>query len=461
MALKPADLLNQLPSASELLDKPPIRALADRWNRSVVAGGVKSFLDEMRSELRRRAGNVPMPSIRELAERAARYIVSQQQQSLGTGINATGRVRGADWSSRPLPDAALERIVAVGREFVLEASPANGSRPGDFEPAICRHTGAAAAVAVHSYAGALWLALSSLAAQRQVLVARAEVGEVELAEPLPRLAAAANVALQEVGAIDRATAADYEAMVSEKTAAVLKILPDAYRVVGETTTAELDQLVGLCRASELVLVDALGSGPLADPPEPIDWPLRSVRSSLAAGVDLVVVRGDGLVGGPACGIMLGDRETIERVKAHPLFAAWRLDVLRSAALAATLECYDHQPAAQVAIPAWQVLATSVENLRNRAERLAPQLAHVEGIGSAAAVETRSPIFAALADGCPSYGVALTSADGDIQSLDRRLRCSPLPILGRVEADRLILDLRTVLARQDMALVDSLLGSAEE
>ena len=107
---------------------------------------------------------------------------------------------------------------------------------------------------------------------------------------------------------------------------------------------------------------------------------------------------------------------------------------------------------------WQFLATSVENLRNRAERMAPQLAHVEGIASAVAVETRSPLFSVLADGCPSYGVSLTAADGNIKSLDQRLRTAPLPILGRVEGDRLILDLRTVLARQDKTLVDSLLGT---
>jgi hypothetical protein len=90
MAIKPADLLNQLPSVSELLEKPPIRALANRWNRSLVAGSVRSFLEEMRSELRRRTADMPLPSVRELAERAAHYIVSQRQKSLGTAINAIG-----------------------------------------------------------------------------------------------------------------------------------------------------------------------------------------------------------------------------------------------------------------------------------------------------------------------------------------------------------------------------------
>ena len=135
MAIKPPDLLNRIPSVSELLEKPPIRALADRWNRSAVAASVRSFLDELQRDLRRRAADVQLPSVRELAERAARYVVSQQQQSLGTAINATGRIWGPPWSSRPLADAALERAVAIGREF-------SGEKPDEAEPLICRLTGA-------------------------------------------------------------------------------------------------------------------------------------------------------------------------------------------------------------------------------------------------------------------------------------------------------------------------------
>jgi L-seryl-tRNA(Ser) seleniumtransferase len=313
-------------------------------------------------------------------------------------------------------------------------------------------------VAVHNYAGALWLALSALAAEREVLIARTEISDVESAEPLPKLAAAANVVILEIGTINRASAADYEASASPRAAALLRITPDAYRVVGETTMAELDELVPLCRDRELVLIDALGVAPLIDPPESIRWPLRSVRASLAAGVELAVVRGDGLVGGPACGILLGRREAIRRITDHALFPAWRLDVLRAAALVATLESYDDKTPRQEELPMWQFLTASVDNLRNRAERMAPQLAHAEGIVSAVAIETRSPLFSLLADGCPSYGVALAAADGDIQSLDARLRSAPLPILGRIEGDRLLLDLRTVLPRQDKALVDALLGT---
>jgi L-seryl-tRNA(Ser) seleniumtransferase len=136
-----------------------------------------------------------------------------------------------------------------------------------------------------------------------------------------------------------------------------------------------------------------------------------------------------------------------------------LDALRSAALAATLTAYEDADRGAEALPVWQLLTTPVENLRNRAERIAPQLAQAQWIGSAEAVETRSPLSAVLEldGGCASYGVALAAADGNVKELDKRLKTLPLPVMGRVEAERVVLDLRTVLPRQDRVLVETIVG----
>ena len=113
MPNKASELLNRLPSVAELLDKPPIRALASRWNRSVVAGGVRSFLDELRSDLERRAADVELPTVRELAERAARHVVALQQHAQRPAINATGRIDGPPWICAPLAEPALERLFSA------------------------------------------------------------------------------------------------------------------------------------------------------------------------------------------------------------------------------------------------------------------------------------------------------------------------------------------------------------
>jgi L-seryl-tRNA(Ser) seleniumtransferase len=397
-----------------------------------------------------------------LAERAARYVVSRQQGSQRSVINATGRIIGGPWAGAPLADCALERMLSAGRGFVpsLAAADSTGGNTDELESLVCRLVGAPAALVVHNYAGALWLALAALAEEREVLISRAEVGEVDSAGPLPKLAAAARVVLRDVGTAHRTQAADYEAAASPRAAALLKFTSDSYQIVGEIAAAELEELVAVARDRDLVLIDALGAAPLVDPPEAVAWPRRSVRGSLASGVDLVIVRGDGLIGGPACGILAGNAEVIGRIAVHPLCAAWRLDPLRAAGLIGTLQCHDAMAKTDQLLPVWQLLTTPVDNLRNRAERLAPQIAAAEGIASAEPIETRSPVSAAFSAGehWPSYGIAIGPNGGTLAELQHRLGSAPHAVVGRIENDRLVLDLRTVLPRQDRALVEAFTGS---
>jgi L-seryl-tRNA(Ser) seleniumtransferase len=460
LAILPPDILKRLPSASELLEKPPVRALADRWNRSTVASSVRSFLDEFANDLRRRAANVELPSIRELAERAARYVVSQQQQSSGAAINATGQFWAEPWTSIPLADPALERVVAAGREFTADASE-DHMAAAELETQLVRRAGAEAAVVLHSYPAAIWLTLAALAAEREALIARTDVGDVDRGNPLPALATAANCRLRDVGTLNHTQASDYESAISLQTGVILKLSTHNYRVVGQSTAAEDDALVALARDREIPFVAAMGIAPLADLTSPLPSPPQSVRAAIAAGVDLVVLRGDGYVGGPPCGVIVGRRDLVERISRHPLFASMQLDPLRRAALLATVISASDSPERTAETPpVRQLLTAPIENLRNRAERIAPQLAAAAEIASAVAVETRSSISAAesAAGACPSYAVALTPRERSIAELDKRLQSLTPPVIGRVESDRILLDLRTVLARQDRALVEAICGT---
>jgi L-seryl-tRNA(Ser) seleniumtransferase len=464
MASKTSELLNRLPSVSELLEKPPVRALAERWNRSVVAAGVRSFVDELRSDLRRRAVGVDLPSVRELAERAARHVVDQNEPSYRPAINATGQLFGPPWISCPVAETGLERLIALGRDFVVEPTSAGvaGGTAADLSLLVSRITKAQAATAVHSYSGAIWLALAALASNQEVLVSRAEMGDIEHGRPLPPLIASAGAILRDVGATNRTQAADYETAVGPRTAALLKVFPDLYRLVGLTESADLEELVGLARDRELTLIDALGVAPLSEIPQQWGTARRSVQASLTAGVDLVVVRGDGLIGGPPCGVIVGSRELVTRICEHPTYVAWQLDSLRTATLAAALDCHTNAPASEPAIPCWRLLATPLENLRDRAERLAPQLAKAVGIAAATPISTRSQLSVADAPDCglASYGITLTTATGNVDELSQRLKSGLPPVLARSDGDRLVLDLRTVFPRQDQLLVDSIHGAKQ-
>jgi L-seryl-tRNA(Ser) seleniumtransferase len=459
MITKPSDLLDQVPTVSELLDKPPLRALAEHWNRSLVVAGVRSFLGELRTDLQRRTAEANFPSVRELAERAARHIVEMQQSSVRPTINATGRFFDTACAGPPLADEAIERMAALAHGFVGTGSQ-NGEaargRAGDAAAVICRLSGAEAATLIHSYSGAIWMSLAALAAGKKLVVAAGELGDVETICSLAMLAESAGAAVRVAGSVNRSSAADYEAAISKKTAAIVKQLPDSYRVDGDTQSAELDELVALARDREIALVQAIGSAPLVAELPASCASLPSASASIALGVQIVVLRGDGFVGGPPCGIIVGSREVVRRIEAHPLFAAWQLDALRTAALGATLELYGER---MNSIPLVQLLTTSVENLRHRAEHLAPQLAAAETVDSAEPFATQASFGLASCPGhtIPSYAVGLTPANGDLNNLERCLLAAPVPVVATRQHDRLIIDLRTVLPRQDQQLVDSIVG----
>jgi L-seryl-tRNA(Ser) seleniumtransferase len=455
MATKTSDFLNGLPSVAELLERPPVRALVDRWNRSVVAGGVRSFLDELRSDVERRVAEAGMPSLRELAERAAKHVIQLQEPSLRPVVNATGRLLDSSWAGSPLADQALDRMVALGRGFVGPTAGASN----DVAAALARLTGAEAATVVHTYAGAIWITLSTLAAGKEVVIGRAETGDVDPGCSLLSLAASARAPLKEVGSTNQVSVADYEAAISDRTAAICRHEPDGYRVVGDVSSADVEELVGLARDRELPLVHAVGAAPLVRGLPEIGETIRSVAAAIAAGAHVVIVRGDGLVGGPPCGIVVGHRELLRQMEDHPLFAAFRPSAISSAALAATLQLYDHIPRLAESLPVLQLLSASIDNLRQRAERLSPQLAQAPGIEAAEPIATENALGGARFAYAvwPSYAIALSVADGDLCGLEKRLRAAPVPVVGRCDGPRLVLDLRTVFPRQDQQIVDALVA----
>jgi L-seryl-tRNA(Ser) seleniumtransferase len=456
-----------IPTVSELLESPPIRALADRWSKTAVATGLRTFLEELRSDLTRSGNGGSWPSPRELAERAARHIMAMQDTSQRPAINATGQIWGPKWVGCPQSDKALEQAFAAGREFVLGpdilTTPANSHFAGDVETLVCRVTGAEAATAIHSYASALWLAVRALATGREILVARGEVGEVAPGCPLNLLIASAGATLCEVGVVNRTTIADFERELTSKSAAVLSVFCDSYRVVGSTSNTTREERVALARDRGLVAMEAVGVLPLVDTEARSDSLVGGqhdcARQRLIDGVQLIIVRSDGYLGGPPSGIIAGERRLVEQITRHPMYSALELDPQRRVALSATLKNALGAAPAEMESPISELLSTPSENLRHRADRLATQLSQTAGIAVAETVSLRSQIREVSDDAATlsSFGVSLQPADGDAVKLAKRLADGPLPIVARVEDGRVIIDLRTVFPRHDGAIVAALLG----
>ena len=453
--------LRNIPSVNELLEKPQLRGLVDRVSHNVVVDGVRTFLTEFRDEVHAAASEVPIPTPAELADRIAEWILKDEQPPLRPVINATGILLHTGLGRAPWPREAIDAATTIAGGYAsVEVNLDTGERSQRVvavERLLAQLTGAEAACVVNNNAAATLLTLTAVAAGRDVLVSRGQLIEIGGSFRLPEVMSCSGACLREVGTTNKTRIGDYEAAINEQTAALMRVHTSNFRVVGFTAEAKLEELVSLSRKRGLPFIDDIGSGALLDferygvADEPV------AQDSIKAGADLVLFSGDKLVGGPQCGIIVGRKKYVQMIAKHPMMRAMRLDKVILAALAATLRLYRDPSVAVRRVPLLTLLGTSLENLQNRAERLAPQLAATPAIASAEPVPDRSYLGGGSVptQQIDTWCIALTPATGSLDHLASTLRSGQTSVFGRVQQDRLLLDLRTVTPEQDRQIVSAI------
>ena len=457
--------LRRLPSVDDLLGHERLRALADEVGRALVVVAARQVLAGLRGEIRRGLAEA------ELAVRLAHVdqeVTAETREllglSLGPVINATGVVLHTNLGRAPLSRAAAQRVAAVATgysnlEFDLGRG-ARGRRDVHAAKFLDRLLGAEASLVVNNNAAAVLLALNTLAGTGgEVVVSRGELIEIGESFRIPDILARSGARLVEVGTTNRTRLADYARAITRQTRLVLRVHPSNFRLVGFTERPALEELVQLARRKRLPLVEDLGSGLLVDlAPQGLDEPLAA--ASLAAGVDLVTFSGDKLLGGPQAGILAGKKKLVEACRRNPLFRALRVDKMTYAALEATLASYLRGAADEV--PAVRMIRLTADEIGARAEalraELAPALAgrgdvsvrageSVAGGGSTpgAALATKLLVIAPRAMSAAELAARLRRPDASGRP----------PVVARVEADRVLFDLRTVFPEQEAALAAAL------
>jgi L-seryl-tRNA(Ser) seleniumtransferase len=445
--------LRQLPSVDRLLQEEAVAALVAVHSRPLVLAAIRAALDAERAAVR--AGAPPrdlVPLVAAVEAQAAALAGSRLRRVL----NATGVILHTNLGRAPLSPAALAAVQDVGSsysnlEYDLDAG-ARGSRHEHVVDRLQRLTGAAGALVVNNNASAVLLALAALAAGREVIVSRGQLVEIGGGFRIPDVLRQSGARLVEVGTTNRTYVEDYAEAITPDTALLLRVHPSNFQVRGFVHSASLAELVALGRQHNLPVVDDLGSGSLLDtaPYGLAHEPM--VQESVAAGAGLTCFSGDKLLGGPQAGIVVGAADLVARLRRHPLTRAIRPDKMTIAALAATLDHYLREEAPR-AVPVWLMIAASVDDLAARAERLA---AAVQALGAPAAVV---PGEATVGGGSlpdeilPSRLVALR-VEGEAE-LAARLRDGQPPVVGRLERDQFLLDLRTILPEEDDALLAAL------
>jgi L-seryl-tRNA(Ser) seleniumtransferase len=452
-----SETLRRLPSVDRLLTRAEAAVLIARHGRALTTDAARAAIDAARSTIQD-GGGAPDESL--LLDRAAHLLREWTRPRPRPVINATGVILHTNLGRAPLSSAALAAVQAAAAAYSdLEydlTTGERGHRMAAVEEALCRVTGAAAALVVNNNAAAVLLALSAVAAGKGVLISRGQLVEIGGGFRVPDVMAQSGARLIEVGTTNRTHRRDYElALVtaSVEVAAILRAHASNFRVVGFTTEVPLNELVAIGDWKGIPVIDDLGSGALLDTARHGLAHEPTAQESIAAGAGLVCFSGDKLLGGPQAGILAGKREWIESCKKHPLARAVRIDKLDLAALSATLAHY-LKGEAEREVPVWRMISASQGEIERRAQALAGILRQA---GHAAEViDGQSTVGGGSLPGetLPTRLVALTVDSPD--AFLARLRSGDPPVVARIENDRVVFDLRTVL--DDQALQQVLMVS---
>jgi L-seryl-tRNA(Ser) seleniumtransferase len=322
---------------------------------------------------------------------------------------------------------------------------------------VSRLTGAEAATAVNNNAAATVIVLRALCAGKEVIISRGQLIEIGGSFRIPDIMAVSGAILREVGTTNITRLSDYERALTPATGALLQVHTSNYRISGFTKSVSLADLVTLGKKHNLPVIDDIGSGALVDftrfgfNDEPV------ARSSIAAGVDLVLFSGDKLLGGPQAGIIAGRKEWIQKIEKDPLMRAFRLDKMTLAALEATLRLYLNEERALREVPVLRMLGTPLAELKERAESLAERLRILPGISSATAVEAVAYVGGgSLPDqALKTWVVELAIANQSDDEFARRLRTGNPAVMARVRDGKIVFDLRTIFPAQEAALIETI------
>jgi L-seryl-tRNA(Ser) seleniumtransferase len=422
-----------LPSVHEVFTR--LEEAVASYPRDLVIHEIRATLDA------HRRANTSGPIDHQVLEALA----ALRRPSLRRVINATGVILHTNLGRAPLGAICVEPGYS-NLEYDL-ASGRRGKRDAHITALLARLVGAPA-IAVNNGAAAVFLVLNELAAGQEAIVSRGELIEIGDGFRIPEIMARSGVILREVGTTNRTSLDDYAQAITDRTRVLLRVHRSNFRMTGFTARPSLESLAALGKKNGIAVYEDLGSGCLIDlKPYGIDEPLA--QASLAAGVDLISFSGDKLLGGPQAGIIAGRAELVSRVRRNPLYRALRLDKMSIQALSATLR---HLLLGEFDdIPALYMIRQTADQIRARAEQLVAQLPRPivsiqpgESVIGGGATPDQPIATHLIAIACP-----------DAVQFEQQLRTHTPPVIARIERDRVIIDLRTVLEEEEEELTRAL------
>ena len=444
-------LYRSIPKVDVLLENSDIVTLIENYHRDVVVDVIREEIDKLRNFIKENDDvNLIEEKINNLIENIKISTEKVYSYNIKKVINGTGTILhtnlGRAIISKKHADYLSEVVTSYSNlEYNLEEGK-RGERYSHFEKLICKITGAEAAMAVNNNAAAVMLVLSSMAAEREVIVSRGELVEVGGKFRIPDVMKSSNAHLVEIGTTNKTHLEDYEDAISENTGAFLKVHTSNFKILGFTESVSIEELCKLGREKDIPVIEDIGSGVLIDLSKYGLEYEPTVQDSIKAGVDVVSFSGDKLLGGPQAGIIVGKKKYIDKMKKNPLTRAFRIDKFTATILEMIFHEYLNEEDAIKNIPVLSLITKDLKEIEKNANALFNKIENLENVADINVEDTFSQIGGGSlpAERIKSKSVTIMPKNISTQSLEAKLRAGKNPVVGRISEEKLILDMRTVL-----------------
>ena len=451
-----------IPKVDILMENDEIKNLSEKYSREFVLESVRKVTDDLREfinssisddDIKHKCDNVIIDVVKD--------VFKYTSHNMKKVINATGTILHTNLGRAVISDEAAETVKKLvtsysNLEYDLEAGK-RGSRYSHFEKIITKITGAESAMAVNNNAAAVLLILSTFAKDKEVIVSRGELVEIGGSFRVPDVMVQSGGKLIEVGTTNKTHIYDYENAINENTAALLKVHTSNYKIVGFTESVPLNELVELAKKYDLPVIEDIGSGVLVDLSKYGLVYEPTVQESIKSGIDIVCFSGDKLLGGPQAGIIVGKKAMIDKIKKHPLTRALRIDKFTAIALECVFHDYIDEEKAIKNIPVLKMINKSIDDIQIEAEilfnKLEPIIAHLCEM-KIEDCESQIGGGSLPMERLKSKCISIKPYNMTTGALEKSLRFTKTPIVGRISNDKLLLDLRTVFENEIEQVFDS-------
>ena len=449
---KQQNLLRMLPGIDHILELAKKKPLFEDVPKSILARSSRLVVEILRTDILHSKEDITEKKLSDVSilEMVKHHVKEAMTPNLIRTINATGVVVHTNLGRSLLADDVVENLLTIATrysnlEFDLSKG-VRGSRYSSVEDILCELSGAEAAMVVNNNAGAVLLCLETMAKGKKVVVSRGELVEIGGSFRIPDVMAKSGCILKEVGTTNRTHLKDYEKAIEHDTGLLLKVHTSNYSIVGFTANMSLEELVALGAKYQIPVMKDLGSGTFIDFSKYGLSKEPTIQEAVAAGPDIVTFSGDKLLGGPQAGIIVGKKVVLNEIKQNPLTRALRIDKLTLAALESTLRHYRSPNKAADAIPTLQMLTLPFDDIKTKAKKLEKML---KGISDTLLTVKRINILSKVGGGAlpllnlPSKGVSIKIKSITPNALEKHMRNNEIPIIGRIEEDIFIMDVRTI------------------